>query len=67
MVRIITFLIVFFKKVDFPMSQINVSKTLSQKVSKHIVIIAKKPLWKGSYSGTALLHDGQILFGIARC
>ena len=46
MIRIITFLIVFLKKVDFPMSQINVPKALPQKLSKHtlLVIIAQKTL-----------------------
>ena len=43
---IITFLIVVFLKVDFPMSQINVPKALPHIFSKHtlLVIIAQKPL-----------------------
>ena len=56
MIRIITFLIEFLKKVDFPflmaISQINIPKAFSYKFSKHtlLVIIAHKLLWKSSYS-----------------
>ena len=46
LIMIITFLIVAFLKVDFPMSQITVPKALPQTFSKHtlLVITAQKPL-----------------------
>ena len=74
MIRIITFLIVFLTKVDFPIFQINVSKTSSYKFSyKRYCYYCQEAIMKKSVQLNCIvtdsegLDDGQIFFGIACC
>ena len=73
MIRIITFLKVFLKKVDFSMSQINVPKASPQKFSKNTchycpeAIMKKFVMLTYIVIGLKVLDDGPLFFGIARC
>ena len=72
MIRIITFLKVFLKKVDFSMSQINVPKASPQKFSKNTchycpeAIMKKFVMLTCIVIGLKVLDDGPLFFGIAR-
>ena len=73
MIRIITFLKVFLKKVDFSMSQINVPKASPQEFSKNTchycpeAIMKKFVMLTCIVIGLKVLDDGPLFFGIARC
>ena len=73
MIRIITFLKAFLKKVDFSMSQINVPKASPQKFSKNTchycpeAIMKKFVMLTCIVIGLKALDDGPLFFGIARC
>ena len=72
MIRVITSLKVFLKKVDFPMSQINVPKALPQTFSKHTchycpeAIMKKFVVLTCIVIGLNVLDDGPLFFGMAR-
>ena len=73
MIRIITFLKVFLKKVDFSMSQINVPKASPQEFSKNTchycpeAIMKKFVMLTCIVIGLKVLDDGPLFFGIAHC
>ena len=72
MIRIITFLKVFLKKVDFSMSQINVPKASPQKFSKNTchcfpeAIMKKFVMLTCIVTGLKVLDDGPLFFGLTR-
>ena len=73
MIRIITFLKVFLRKVDFSMSQINVPKASPQELSKNTChycpefIMKKFVMLTCIVIGLKVLDDGPLFFGIAHC
>ena len=70
MIRIITFLKVFLKKVDFSKSQINVPKAKFSKNTCHYcpeAIMKKFVMQTCIVIGLNVLDDGPLFFGITCC